>query len=418
MRHRLAPIAWLLSTSLSLLALGVCAPRALAQGDLEKTPWATTMVYPVGDPEDFQKPAPGDQNGFSLSRGVEPGGRHERRHDGLDLANHASGAEVRAVAPGLVVCARKHSNGWGNMVVLAHRMPGGDILFSLFAHMLPGSITVKEGEIVALGQHLGRVGRTGHATGPHLHLEFREITQAIQQPLAIAWERASIVDPLRILSAMRGHDAAAPDAGAAGSLTSAVGTALPPPAPLAPTSDALDLAVDRGALPEAARANGDDALSRGELYRLAYAEIAHSGASIPNRWSTLRALVLARAGTLPKEARAAFDSARLPRRTSDAERPASLTELSDVCAALAVARAADSGLARPDATAPSREELLSEFPHGLLALRAADRPVAAGPLPRGLVGPPSVTRRQACLLLAFARSGQDAADPVAGADPR
>src|SRR5690349_5209053 len=67
MRHRLAPLAWLFAASATVVILGGCAHRALAQGDLEKTPWATTMVYPVGDPQDFEKPAPGDRNGFSLS---------------------------------------------------------------------------------------------------------------------------------------------------------------------------------------------------------------------------------------------------------------------------------------------------------------------------------------------------------------
>ena len=108
MSHRRASFAWLLAVSAALLGLVGPAQLARAQGDLEKTPWATSMVYPVGDPLDFAKPAPGDQNGFSLSRGVHLGGKRNVRHDGLDLANRASGAEVRAVAPGLVVCKRDH----------------------------------------------------------------------------------------------------------------------------------------------------------------------------------------------------------------------------------------------------------------------------------------------------------------------
>jgi len=422
MRHRLAPLAWLFAASATLFVSAGCAHRALAQGDLEKTPWATTMVYPVGDPQDFGKPGPGDHNGFVLSRGLVAGNKRHR-HEGLDLANHVSGGEIRAVAPGLVVCTRSHSNGWGNMVVLAHRMPGGDILFSLFAHMLPGSISVREGEIVALGQPLGRVGRTGHATGPHLHLEFRTIAssfEAMKQPLATAWERASVVDPLRIFAAMRGHAGSLATAAPAdpGAIASAVGTALPPPSPEAPVADAFGLAVDGGALPQAVRDHGDEALTRGELYRLAYAELAPTGASVPNRWSTLRAMLLARVGALPKEARAAFAPARLPRRTSDAEAPASLVEMSDVCAALATARAARGSVARPDPSAPTREALLAAFPQGLLALHPDERPVAAGPLSRRLVGPPAVSRRQACLLFAFARAGKSADEPLVGADTR
>jgi hypothetical protein len=380
------------------------------------------MVYPVGDPLDYQKPAPGDQNGFSLSRGVHLLGRKRDRHDGLDLANGAKGSEVRAVAPGLVVCTRDHSHGWGNMVVLAHRLPGGDVLFSLFAHLLPGSISVREGQIVALGQPLGKVGRTGHATGPHLHLEFRTLTsslEAIRQPFAEAWERAAVVDPLRLFATMR--SAQEPGAGSSDAIANAVGTALPPPPAPDRIEDVLGLAVGRGALPQTALAHGDQALTRGELYRLAYAELAPRGANVPNRWSKLRSMLLARVSALPREARAAFDPRALPRRTSDAERPASLTELSDVCAALAAARAARTDLARPDALAPTRTVLLDAFPHGLKALAAGDRPVDAAPLPLGMVGPPAVTRLQACLLFAYERAGKatnDTHDAVLDGDAR
>src|SRR5678815_6168622 len=90
----------------AVLALGAGSVAAHAQGDLEQTPWATTMVYPVGDPLDYQRPAPGDHAGFSLSRGVNLGRRGDR-HEGLDLANRTQGAEVRAVAPGLVISTRK-----------------------------------------------------------------------------------------------------------------------------------------------------------------------------------------------------------------------------------------------------------------------------------------------------------------------
>src|SRR5207253_3072788 len=111
-------------------------------------------------------------------------------------------------------------------------------LFSLFAQMLPGSIRVKEGQIVALGQPLGKVGSTGHATGPHLHLEFRSLAGSLDKlrtPLAQAWERASIVDPLRIFASLRpkGDLFALTDALASGG-----------PAMSLTTSPALDVPAD------------------------------------------------------------------------------------------------------------------------------------------------------------------------------
>ena len=374
------------------LALGAGASNAHAQGDLERTPWATTMVYPVGDPLDYQRPAPGDHAGFSLSRGVNLGRRGDR-HEGLDLANRAQGAEVRAVAPGLVICTRKgYSSGWGNMVVLAHRLPGGDVLFSLFAHLLPGSIRVEEGQIVALGQPLGKVGRTGHASGPHLHLEFRSLTDPLRMPLAEAWEKAKIVDPLRIFASMRSSNLPQ-------GLAASVGMATPPT--LAVPPDPLLLSGQSGALPRVALTRPDAPLTRGELYRLAYGTLA-PGASVPARWTKLRPSLLKKAKALPEGARAAFADAKLPRRETDALAPASLSEMRDVL------RALDG--ARPRATqaragTPSRADLEVAFPQGLAAYESQSPTSAAAPLARATVGPPAVSRRQASMLLAWVNGG-------------
>jgi len=384
-----------------LAALGATTVRA--QGDLERTPWATTMVYPVGDPLDYQRPAPGDARGFSLSRGVNLGRRGDH-HEGVDLANRTTGAEVRAIAPGLVVCTRTdRRSGWGNMVVLAHRLPGGDILFSLFAHMLPGSIRVEEGQIVALGQPLGKVGRTGHATGPHLHLEFRSLTGSLdllRQPFALAWETAHVVDPLRIFAAMRpSNDSFGLPPGLAG----AIGVATPQALAAAP--DPLLLTVQDGGLPQSALTRPDGALTRGELYRLAYAALRPAGEPVPARWSALKAQLTRCAKTLPPDARAAFDTKGLPIRENDAQGPASLTEMRTVLGAIDVARAAQDRLDRPAAGGPSRSDVEASFPQGLAALEPGADTYAASPLPRGYVGPPAVSRRQAALLWAYVAGG-------------
>jgi len=53
----------------------------------------------------------------------------------------------------------------GNSVVLDL----GGQRFALYAHLQPGSITVKAGEPVRRGQMLGKVGNTGNSVAPHLH---------------------------------------------------------------------------------------------------------------------------------------------------------------------------------------------------------------------------------------------------------
>ena len=55
----------------------------------------------------------------------------------------------------------------GNYVVLDH----GNGVFSLYAHLQPGSIRVKAGERVLVGTTLAKLGSSGNSTEPHLHFQ-------------------------------------------------------------------------------------------------------------------------------------------------------------------------------------------------------------------------------------------------------
>ena len=46
----------------------------------------------------------------------------------------------------------------------------GNELYALYAHLQPGSVAVKTGDIVKRGQVIARVGNTGNTSEPHLHL--------------------------------------------------------------------------------------------------------------------------------------------------------------------------------------------------------------------------------------------------------
>jgi hypothetical protein len=56
-------------------------------------------------------------------------------------------------------------NAEGNYVILDL----GQGRYALYAHLVPGSVTVQEGERVRQGQVLGALGNSGSSTGPHLH---------------------------------------------------------------------------------------------------------------------------------------------------------------------------------------------------------------------------------------------------------
>ncbi|MDP9181789.1 MAG: M23 family metallopeptidase, partial [Actinomycetota bacterium] len=57
--------------------------------------------------------------------------------------------------------------GYGQIVLVRHR--GGVI--TAYAHM--SKVLVHAGERVRAGEVIGKVGSTGHVTGPHLHFEVR-----------------------------------------------------------------------------------------------------------------------------------------------------------------------------------------------------------------------------------------------------
>jgi murein DD-endopeptidase MepM/ murein hydrolase activator NlpD len=100
---------------------------------------------------------------FGLIRYVN--GIEHGRHSGWDLAA-AAGTPVAGMNRGRVVFAGKLYSS-GNTVIIHHGLD----LYTSYAHLT--KINVREGDIVAKGQVVGTVGKTGLATGPHLHLTVR-----------------------------------------------------------------------------------------------------------------------------------------------------------------------------------------------------------------------------------------------------
>ncbi|WP_435419066.1 M23 family metallopeptidase [Parerythrobacter aurantius] len=85
-------------------------------------------------------------------------------HSGLDIATGASGTPFVAPADGVVTLAATTPFSLeGYLLIIDH----GNGLNSAFLHC--SDIVVREGERVRQGQHIGNIGATGRATGPHLH---------------------------------------------------------------------------------------------------------------------------------------------------------------------------------------------------------------------------------------------------------
>ena len=94
--------------------------------------------------------------GFDVSK--------KRPHLGLDLAG-AKNSPIYAAHEGTVLYAGKGYKGYGKVVILE----GPNSFATIYGHMT--RFQVRAGQKLKQGQIIGAMGRTGHATGVHLHFE-------------------------------------------------------------------------------------------------------------------------------------------------------------------------------------------------------------------------------------------------------
>ncbi|HET7099014.1 MAG TPA: M23 family metallopeptidase [Patescibacteria group bacterium] len=85
-------------------------------------------------------------------------------HPGLDIANRGLPGVVAADA-GRVIAAGWDASGYGYMVLIDH----GNGYKTRYAHL--SAISVVGGQTVGRGSPIGKMGSTGHSTGPHTHFE-------------------------------------------------------------------------------------------------------------------------------------------------------------------------------------------------------------------------------------------------------
>jgi murein DD-endopeptidase MepM/ murein hydrolase activator NlpD len=132
--------------------LGISSLMGCASGRGDVEPSSVPRGWPV----------PYDIAIVSSAFGVPRGGS---RHQGLDLSA-PKGTKVRATADGRVTFAGR-SGDFGRLVVIEHS--GG--YETRYAHLK--SIEVTKGKKLKRGAVIGRVGKSGNATGFHLHYEIR-----------------------------------------------------------------------------------------------------------------------------------------------------------------------------------------------------------------------------------------------------
>lgn len=101
-----------------------------------------------------------------------------RAHKGVDYAA-STGTPIKATGDGTVAHAGK-KGGYGRTIILKH----GGKYSTVYAHLHRYAKGVRTGKRVKQGQIIGYVGKSGLATGPHLHYEFR-LNGVHRNPLTI-----------------------------------------------------------------------------------------------------------------------------------------------------------------------------------------------------------------------------------------
>ncbi len=96
---------------------------------------------------------------------IDPFNGEGAYHSGVDI-DACHGCPVIAPAAGIVIYA-DYMGGYGRMLVLDH----GNGITTRFGHL--SAFAVRPGQFARRGERIGYVGRSGRATGSHVHYEVR-----------------------------------------------------------------------------------------------------------------------------------------------------------------------------------------------------------------------------------------------------
>ena len=133
----------------------------------------------------------GNRNTISTSKGTT-----RSYHNGTDYGTKSKKLPQYAIEDGYVFAAAKASDGANYVWVIYPRIK------KAFLHYLLDKISVKAGQTVKKGTKLGTTGKTGKATGIHLHLGIRDLSKLTTAQISkMTWtslRACSYVDPEKV----------------------------------------------------------------------------------------------------------------------------------------------------------------------------------------------------------------------------
>ena len=185
-------LPWLSTAIIVIVAvLGAVAARSLLVQHVQVSPRAIAATTPLPTPQidsrehrwlaqPLDRTAPRDFPDRTYLFGTSKNNAY-RIHHGVDIVD-PTGTPVHAAADGVVAYAGKEAgtrfgpstipNFYGNLVLV--KLPQqfrGQNVYYLYGHF--DQVLVKEGQQVKQGDIVGKIGMTGTADGPHVHVEVR-----------------------------------------------------------------------------------------------------------------------------------------------------------------------------------------------------------------------------------------------------
>ena len=180
-----------------MLTVNTVTPYSIANRLKEEARIVTPEIFETNE---LPMASPVTGAGWTISQPfgtqVHPILRQLYIHSGIDIAGKL-GAPVFSTMEGTIVRTGFQKNGYGRYVLLRK----GKLMT---AYMQLDEVHVTEGQSVACGTEIGTCGRSGLATGPHLHYEVfmvRDDIEQIDSKTELGYPGGVWLDPLPMIAA-------------------------------------------------------------------------------------------------------------------------------------------------------------------------------------------------------------------------